>query len=611
MKKVYIFMIHDRSDNDDIFSRWEKENHMKIICHNAEFLLDARCVHSAFSKTRPDVIVTIGVPKASSVVLRQLPRYMRRRWIHVDTFENLTPEIIDCCYEKALEWNLKPCVTVFTTAFQSDHRILRPFSSLQKQTCREWEWIILDDSPYDAPPNNTTTTSSNLSATTWERLKDLASLDCRIRLYKPLHHRGDIGAVKRDVAMMGYGRYLLELDHDDELAENAIETIVHVMDSADPDVGMASSDFIEMYEDTRETHVYGSHFALNFGSYYKQLWGGVWVNVCRTPPINAYTIRHIVGVPNHVRVWRASVYRKLGGHDPNLNVADDYELIIRTFLEFKMIRIPMLLYVQYRNSGANNFTFHRNGLIQYLVRRIANRYDEKIHQRILDLGQPDDVYSEVQNLLGSTRVQAYDDNVYLKPGITPRPLDILWDPYEDQCVSVVMGVTDRMDERQIELLVQSVLEQTFHHIVMYVIGNGHKDMDIIMNKIHDSRVRYWNLSHETTKPTENLVVCRNYALRMLVSTKWVTYAGEQPWDNPKHIATMIASARKTDPDIVLFSNDGSPKNKRPTQDSIRAHHLLHKRSLLEAYGYFQNSSTDPAWDLIDRWLRNDATWIIV
>ena len=89
-------------------------------------------------------------------------------------------------------------------------------------------------------------------------------------------------------------------------------------------------------------------------------------------------------MPNHVRVWRSDVYRKIGGHRQDLPVADDLELIIRTFLETRIIHIKRMLYIQHFKLGStvdlNSFDINRR------ARLIRDFYNLKIHRRIEELG---------------------------------------------------------------------------------------------------------------------------------------------------------------------------------------------------------------------------------
>jgi hypothetical protein len=68
-------------------------------------------------------------------------------------------------------------------------------------------------------------------------------------------------------------------------------------------------------------------------------------------------------------------------------VADDLELIIRTFLNARMIHLRKVLYFQYNNR---NSTVDNNAQdINRRARLIKDHYDLAIHNRIIELGFED------------------------------------------------------------------------------------------------------------------------------------------------------------------------------------------------------------------------------
>jgi hypothetical protein len=105
------------------------------------------------------------------------------------------------------------------------------------------------------------------------------------------------------------------------------------------------------------------------------------------PDINPLSIRFNISMPNHVRMWRKDVYNQIGGHSKYFPVADDYELIVRTFLHTKMIHVKKMLYLQWNNR---NSTVDNNAKdINRRARLIRDHYDKQIHDRILVLGKKD------------------------------------------------------------------------------------------------------------------------------------------------------------------------------------------------------------------------------
>src|SRR5207248_3936374 len=79
---------------------------------------------------------------------------------------------------------------------------------------------------------------------------------------------------------------------------------------------------------------------------------------------------------------------RIGGHDWRLPVADDYELVVRTFLNGTMARIPRPLYVQHHNTQGTQTSRRRNDEIQRTVAEQSGRYGEALDRRCLTLGVP-------------------------------------------------------------------------------------------------------------------------------------------------------------------------------------------------------------------------------
>jgi len=290
-------------------------------------------------------------------------------------------------FEQYLKRLLSPknhtLVTVFTPAYQSGDRILKPYNSLLAQTHKEWEWVIVDDSDDDGA--------------TFKMLSALAEQDSRVRVYKESRHSGVIGHVKRMACMLGNGEYLVELDHDDELTPWALDKVVNAYASSD-EIGFVYTDFAEAFEDGGIV-TYPPGWGFGYGSYREEFHGGQKYMVVNSPNINPKTLRHIVAAPNHIRSWRSSVYREIGGHNDLIHVADDYELMVRTFLKTRMARVPYLSYIQYRNTEGNTHRV-RNQEIQRLVRYFSEWYDKAIHERFVELGIDDFIWKEGESSFG-------------------------------------------------------------------------------------------------------------------------------------------------------------------------------------------------------------------
>jgi glycosyltransferase involved in cell wall biosynthesis len=260
-------------------------------------------------------------------------------------------------------------VSVFTPIYNTGKKILRTYSSLVNQSYTNWEWVIVND-------------SDNLE--TMNILKEFN--DPRIKIYDFRYKsNGVIGEVKYRACCMARGKYLLELDHDDYLLPHAIEKVVQAF-KAFPDAGFVYTDCAEIDENYNSL-TYGETFAFGYGSYRVESHMGRNFQIAVTPNINPATIRHIVSVPNHLRAWRRETYHMIGGHNRRLTIADDYELIVRTFLHTKMVRVPIGCYLQFQHGGNSQNAARAD--IQRRVRTISSFYDERIKERFEELGKKD------------------------------------------------------------------------------------------------------------------------------------------------------------------------------------------------------------------------------
>jgi O-antigen biosynthesis protein len=246
-----------------------------------------------------------------------------------------------------------PKISVITPTYNTPKDVLaRTWASLKRQTFTDWEWVVWDDSTNDS---------------VWQQLYGMAS-DERYRIVAHRSHTpsGNIGRVKRRAFMSAEGDYLVELDHDDELTPDALEEIARAMDEG---YDFCFSDWCEVMPDGL-TGVYPDGWGLGYGSKSWNEQHQAWQ--LSVPVMNEDTVKHIVGVPNHVRAWKAQFYQMIGGHDATLDVCDDYDLLLRTYINGDCGHIPKLLYKQH--IGEHTAQRKKNNRIQQLVPIIYEKY---------------------------------------------------------------------------------------------------------------------------------------------------------------------------------------------------------------------------------------------
>jgi glycosyltransferase involved in cell wall biosynthesis len=294
---------------------------------------------------------------------------MTKQWIHLSEINDINElnHNINNCYVNFLlndRKNTRPIFSIFTTCYNSYHKIERAYDSLKNQILKDWEWVILDDSPNDEH---------------FDFLRKLFKDDNKIRLYKRASNSGNIGNVKNEAVSLCRGLYVLELDHDDKILPSVLYDSKRVFEENE-DVGFVYMDFINIYENNNNFS-YGDFCSKGYAGYYCQKYNNNWVHVCITPNINNITLSHLVCMPNHPRIWRRdTLVNVIGNYSEYLYICDDLEVILQTAINTKMAKIPKLGYVQYMNDGNNNFSLIRNSEInrigpQYLVPIFTQKFD--------------------------------------------------------------------------------------------------------------------------------------------------------------------------------------------------------------------------------------------
>ena len=337
----------------------------------------------------PDVIISfLGEVKCNLDSIN-------KRIVSVDEpiSDNILANIIVCQSTFRNSSNIHPKFSIFTPTYKTGDRLLRTYSGLKNQTYSDWEWVVVDDSPLD-------------DNDTWSKLQEISKIDHRVKPFRIIPNTsGIVGMAKNRACHLSDGEWFVELDHDDYLMSNCLEELDKASKKFS-DAGFMYSEVCELYDDGQMkyyTDIWGDEGYANpnngFGSgfgihYWVEQEGKKFLNH-RYPDINPMSIRFNFSMPNHVRAWKRDVYFKVGGHNKRLPVADDYELIVKTFLETKFIHVKKMLYLQYNNYNStvdNNVTD-----INRRARLIKDHFDSRIHNRILEFGMTDWMWDEENN----------------------------------------------------------------------------------------------------------------------------------------------------------------------------------------------------------------------
>lgn len=225
------------------------------------------------------------------------------------------------------------------------------YQSILEQTYKNWEWIIV--------ANNG------------------AKVDYKhdqVRVINTPHGTKSVGALKRFACEQACGDILLEVDHDDLLMPEALEEVA------------------KAFEDKETGFVYSNNAKLgNFVPYDKSYgwehsiidWRGQSLHCPISFEPSSHSFAFIWYAPDHLRAWRRETYFEIGGHNPEYEVLDDHELLIRTYLKTKVNFINKCLYL-YRITGKNTF-LEKNAAIQSGTVALYNQYAYSLAERDADL----------------------------------------------------------------------------------------------------------------------------------------------------------------------------------------------------------------------------------
>lgn len=346
---VVLLFRYEKHSHNDAFINANAENIMGTI-HITNKVED---LNKLFNCNYHLLITLGGLSREYSVdVLSVVARRMQFRWIHYMELPDLSAlnhSLSYCLVNNAIEDRIKtrPIYSIFTTCYNSYDKILRAYDSLKVQTLKDWEWVIVDDSPEDEH---------------FIFLRVSFSNDHRVRLYRRNGNSGSIGDVKNEAVSLCRGKYVLELDHDDEILPSVLEKTSNVFEK-DSEVGFIYMDFTNIYENGKNYYYGNGVVCYGYASYYCQKYNGRWVYVFITPNVNNVTLSHLTCCPNHPRIWRRTILLELGNYSEMLPICDDYDILLRTAISTKMVKIHELGYVQYMNEGNNNFSLIRNAEI--------------------------------------------------------------------------------------------------------------------------------------------------------------------------------------------------------------------------------------------------------
>jgi glycosyltransferase involved in cell wall biosynthesis len=207
--------------------------------------------------------------------------------------------------QQMVQWQLRPTFSVILPVYNVEAEWLeRAIASVINQVYPDWELCIADDAS-PAPHIQ-------------EILTRYSKLDDRIKVvFRP--DNGNIVAASNSALELATGEYIALLDHDDELAIDALYENAKLINEH-PDADM-------IYSDEDKIDVNGKRS----DPFFKPDWSPDYFHSCM------YTC--------HLGVYRTELIRAIRGFRPGFDGSQDYDLVLRVVEQTRNIyHIPKVLY---------------------------------------------------------------------------------------------------------------------------------------------------------------------------------------------------------------------------------------------------------------------------
>jgi glycosyltransferase involved in cell wall biosynthesis len=240
-------------------------------------------------------------------------------------------------------------ISVVTPAHKYTSYLTELYESINSQSYANWEWILLLNGELKV-----------------ENLPLEITSDERVKIFTDYSGNSNIGFLKNLAFSLAGGEILAEVDYDDLITKDCLQEVNLAFQNRE--VGF-------VYSDNAILPMSGNFVPYNkaYGWTHRKFeWKGENLISMNTFLPSSHSLSFIYYAPDHIRVWRRDVYEKLGGHNVNLAVCDDHDLLARTYLETEFLKIDKVLYI-YRKT-AENTTISRNSEIQRITREIFRKY---------------------------------------------------------------------------------------------------------------------------------------------------------------------------------------------------------------------------------------------
>lgn len=206
-----------------------------------------------------------------------------------------------------------PKVSIYTPTYNCGKYLETAIESVLSQTYQDFELIIIDDG------------STDNTELILEKYKD----NPKIKIIK---NKKNFGFVKSAIKAikLSRGEYIMRLDADDYLDENALMIMTNILDKH-PEIGMVYPDYFQI---NKKGEIIDYFRKKKLGQDFKLL---------DLPALGACTM------------MRKSCYQVIGGYRDDIRMQDNYDLWLKFIAKFKPynINLPLFYYRRHRSNISN------------------------------------------------------------------------------------------------------------------------------------------------------------------------------------------------------------------------------------------------------------------
>ncbi len=201
-----------------------------------------------------------------------------------------------------------PLVSVLMPVYNREDFLRMAISSVLKEEFQDFELLICDDASSDG----------SLGI-----IKSFAEGDKRIKYFTREKNSGKPAVIYKFLADRASGRYIIASDSDDMALPNRLRTLVGAAElHPDASVVYGKTKVVRRVKKIRSPFYYGRDF-------------------------NQFDLFNANFVPDGAALIRKSIYDSIGGYNPEVNWAEDYDLRLRLAMEGPFIYVKDLVYIYY------------------------------------------------------------------------------------------------------------------------------------------------------------------------------------------------------------------------------------------------------------------------